>query len=75
MKVGDMIKFSKAHWTKPGIDYVQKWSGLIVDAVCGSTGELEELHILWDHGKVNTYDAIWWNKLSYEPFEVIDESR
>jgi len=74
-KVGDLIKFSKQHYTKPGIDYVEGWMGVVVKAVLDSTGVLEELHILWRHGNVSDYDATWWNKLDYEPFEVISSAR
>ena len=74
MKVGDIVRFSKLHYNQPGIDYVKGWIGIIVEKVNDSDGVLEELHILWKHGKVSDYPSSWWNKLPYEPFEVVSES-
>ena len=73
MKVGDMVRFSKTHREKPGLDYTEGWLGIIVEKALNSAGVLEELHILWKHGTVNDYPSSWWNKLPYEPFEVIYE--
>ena len=75
MKVGDMIRFSKKHWVNPGVEYTKDWLGLLVDEVFDPEGELEELHIFWNHGKVSDYPSSWWNQLSYFPFEVVDGSR
>jgi len=74
MKVGDIVKFSKLHYEKPGIDYVEDWIGIVVETVADSAGVLEELHVYWKHGCVSDYPASWWNRLDYEPFEVINES-
>jgi hypothetical protein len=71
MTVGDLIIFSGAHAAQPGLDYTEAWHGLIVDTKLDSGGNLEEIQVLWDHGKVNDYPASWWNKLSYFPFEVV----
>ena len=73
MKVGDLVRFVQEHWEQPGIDYVKDWFGILVDKVCDAEGELEELHIFWQHGKVSDYPSSWWNRLSYFPFEVIDK--
>ena len=75
MKVGDMIMFVQEHWEQPGIDYVKDWVGLVIETTQDSNRKLEELYVLWDHGKVSDYPSLWWNKLSYFPFEVIDEDR
>ena len=75
LKVGDVVRFSKTHREKPGIGYVEGWSGLIVEKVTGPHGKVEELLIWWDHGSVSDYPSSWWNALPYEPFEVINESR
>ena len=75
MKIGDLIRFSQEHWERPGVDYTQDWIGVIVEKVLDSDGVLEELHVLWKHGKISDYPSSWWNKLSYFPFEVISESR
>jgi hypothetical protein len=75
VKVGDLIRFTKSHWQKPGIDYVEDWVGVVVETVTNSTGVLEELHIIWNHGgKISDYSSSWWNRLLYEPFEVISEN-
>ena len=29
MKVGDLIKFSKRHWSRPGYEYCANWIGLV----------------------------------------------
>jgi len=74
VQVGDLVIFSKQHYEKPGLDYVEDWCGIIVEKVTDSAGVLEELHVLWKHGAVSDYPSSWWNKLPYEPFEVISES-
>lgn len=30
MKVGDLVKFAKEHWDRPGFDYTRDWIGLVV---------------------------------------------
>ena len=75
MKIGDLVKFSKTHREKPGLDYTKDWFGIIVKKVMDSDGVLEVVHILWSYGKVVDYPSYWWNGLPYEPFEVISESR
>jgi len=75
MKVGDLIMFSKRHQKKPGLDYTQDWIGILVEKIVDSVGVTEELHIWWMHGKISDYPSSWWDNLSYEPFEVISESR
>jgi hypothetical protein len=69
MKVGDLIRFTKEHSRRPGLDYTMDWVGVLVQTTRDASGELDELHILWNHGKVSDYPASWWKK--YEPFEVI----
>ena len=71
MRVGDMVQFSRQHRENPGTDYTEGWTGIIVEKIVDSSGVVEELYILWNHGKVSDYPSNWWNKLSYEPFEVI----
>ena len=73
MKVGDLIRFSQEHYKKPGVDYTKDWLGIVVKMFLNPNG-IEELHILWKHGKVSDYPSSWWDQLSYFPFEVIDES-
>jgi len=73
MNVGDLVRFVKQHWEKPGTDYTRDWIGIIVEKVVDEDDVPEELHILWKHGKVSDYPSSWWNRLSYFPFEVISE--
>jgi hypothetical protein len=76
MKVGDMVKFSEAHYKdSPGHEYVKDWIGVVVESRV-STLSLDEIVIMWSiHGgsHISTYDEEWWNKLDYEPLEVIYE--
>ena len=74
MKAGDLVRFSQEHWEKPGVAYTKDWIGIIVEKVVNSVGVIEEVHILWKHGKVSDYPSSWWNRLTYFPFEVISES-
>ena len=74
IKPGDIVMFVKEHSEQPGIDYVKDWLGIVVGEVMGSEGEIEELHILWNHGKVSEYLSSWWNKLAYFPFENVNEN-
>ncbi len=71
MKVGDLVVFSKAHHTRPGLDYTQSWLGLLVKIVM-QEGHPREYHILWGHG-LTAYPSKWINRLSYKPFEVYSE--
>jgi len=79
VKVGDLVKFSKEHYSAPGFDYTEDWFGVVVET--GATGfhyPINEIKIMWTiHGgsTIMHYDEIWWNKLSYDPFEVVYESR
>jgi len=75
MKAGDIVLFVQEYWEQPGIDYVKDWVGLVVETTQDSNRKLEELYILWNHGKVSDYSSQRWNKLPYFPFEVIDENR
>jgi len=74
VKAGDLVRFSQEHWEKPGVAYTKDWIGIIVEKVVNSVGVIEEVHILWKHGKVSDYPSSWWNRLTYFPFEVISES-
>ena len=76
MKVGDLVRYTKEHTSRPGFDYCADWTGIIVEKIVNSRGATEELHIIWNHGgKVSDYPSSWWNRLPYEPFEVVSESR
>ena len=80
MKPGDLVKFSKSHYEdSPGLGYVENWIGIVVESTAnGLNDPVDELKILWSiEGKshIMQYDELWWSKLDYEPFEVIDENR
>ena len=75
INIGDMVIFSSMHRARPGIGYVEGWTGIIIDKILDSSGVVEEMYILWDHGGLSDYPSSWWNSLPYEPFEVISESR
>ena len=76
VNVGDLVRFTKEHREKPGLDYIEDWVGILVEEkTLDTSGELDELLILWNHGNLSDYPASWWRNLSYEPFEVISESR
>ena len=79
MKVGDLVKFSTDHYSdSPGHEYVKDWIGIVVEV--GATGShypIGEIRIAWAiHGNshISHYDELWWDKLDYEPFEVINEN-
>ena len=73
MNTGDLVKFSRAHVSLPGLEYCRGWVGLLLNM------NSEKVKIFWSHGvsqeSISEYDAAWWNKLDYLPFEVIHESR
>ena len=72
MKTGDLVKFAKEHHEMPGLEYCKSWTGIILKATT------KEVKIYWvAHGSqlVAEYDDVWWRKLYYKPFEVINESR
>ena len=74
MKIGDLVKFSKEHSAEDGLDYCDSWLGIVLNI------QDESVDIQWmDTSSTlelrgpNQYDAMWWNTLDYEPFEVISE--
>ena len=77
MKVGDLVRFSKAHIERPGLDYTADWVGLLVKIVTPWPGDsaAPEYHILWTWGKLVRYPASWIGGRTYIPFEVHDETR
>ena len=80
VEVGSMVKFSKRHWNdSPGHEYVKDWVGIIIEMrTVGCHVPIDEIKIMWTiHGAstIMHYDEIWWNNLSYNPFEVVYESR
>ena len=80
MKVGDIVRFSKDHYVdSPGHEYVKDWIGIVIEtAATGYHEPIDEIKIMWTiHGDAHImhYDELWWNRLSYEPFEVVSESR
>ena len=87
MKPGDLIKFSKEHISSPGHDYVKDWIGIILEFNIGAPNldpqishhrDKDEIQVAWSiHGEAHVmdYDELWWNRLDYEPFEVISETR
>ena len=87
MKKGDLIKFSKEHTNSPGHNYVEDWIGIILEYKTGILNldprvshdrDKDEIKVAWTiHGEMHImdYDELWWNKLGYEPFEVISETR
>ena len=79
MNVGDMVKFSRDHFSTPGLDYTEEWIGVVVKTVgCGAFGLINEIQIMWTifgNSHIMDYDESWWNNLDYDPFDVISESR
>ena len=91
MKLGDIVKFSSKHYAEsPGHAYVENWLGIVIESKTGKPardGTWEERHfcrgfdeveIMWSHDGIthlSKYDEEWWNKLDYDPFEVINEDR
>ena len=88
MNVGDIVKFSKDHYEgSPGHAYVKDWIGIIIEHNVGTGGteemgfldrDFDEVEIMWTilgDSYIMKYDEEWWNKLDYDPFEVVYENR
>jgi hypothetical protein len=78
MKAGDVVKFSKKHTCRPGLDYSKDWIGIVIRVTITDVrvDAVDEIKIMWTiHGNshISNYDEMWWNKLDYEPFEVVSE--
>jgi hypothetical protein len=76
VKIGDLVKFAKEHTADPGLDYCGSWLGVVLNI------QDESIDIQWmDTSSTlelrgpSQYDAMWWNTLDYEPFEVVSENR
>jgi len=66
MKLGDLVKFTDEHSSKPGFDYTVGWKGIVI-------AEAPDLAILWStpHGEtIGGLDAG-----AAHILEVISESR
>jgi hypothetical protein len=90
MKIGDVVKFSPKHFANsPGHAYVKDWIGVILEMKTGDPirngtweerlfcGDFDKIEIMWSHDDlvhISEYDEQWWNKLDYEPFEVLNEA-
>jgi hypothetical protein len=88
VKRGDIVKFSRDHYEgSPGHAYVKDWIGIILEFNIGAINldpqvshhrNKDEIKVAWSifgATHIMEYDELWWNKLDYEPFEVISESR
>ena len=84
MKAGDVIKFSREHYEgSPGHAYVKDWIGIILEFNIGAPNldpkvshdrDKDEIKVAWSilgETHIMTYDELWWNKLDYDPFEVV----
>ena len=70
MKVGDMIKFSDEHSSRPGYDYCADWVGLVLES------SSERVDILWyipgEISHITYYES---HIPAFKALEVISESR
>ena len=55
MEAGDLIRFSKDHWTQGGLDYTAEWIGVVVEKRAGTldpdpkmTPAEQRFHRGWD---------------------------
>ena len=64
MKVGDMIKFSDEHSSRPGYDYCAGWLGLVLESTSERVDILwyipdaEELHGAYYESHIPAYKAL-----------------
>jgi hypothetical protein len=69
MKVGDMVKFSDEHSSRPGYDYCAAWIGLVLES------SSERVNVLWyvpveEVSYVTYYES---HIDAYQALEVIGE--
>ena len=73
MDVGDLIKFTEAHSSRPGFGYCIGWTGLVYDKIEAFNPYRVAMMVYWvtDHGFVcGNIQAV-----DYRSYEVINESR
>ena len=68
MKVGDLVKFKKEHWDRPGYAYCANWYGLIWRY---TDPDFEIYWVTPMHG--NLFGDVW--ALGDNTLEVINEAR
>ena len=72
MKLGDLVKFTKEHSSKPGFDYTVDWKGIVI-------AEAPGLAIFWSTGHGVTIgdwsDQDGPGRMAEQILEVISESR
>jgi len=76
MKVGDLVRFTKEHSSRPGFDYCASWKGIIFQDPNDLPGMYK---ICWttQHG---THIGVWsdydaFEGYAFEGLEVLSESR
>ena len=70
MKVGDLIRFTKWHYSRPGYEYTKGWVGLI----CRADGsDCSRMRILWTTEQGHFYGSIGY--ADPRSYELISESR
>ena len=72
MKVGDLIKFTKAHSSRPGFEYCSDWTGLVYDKIEAFNPYQVAMMVYW----VTQHGATCGNiqAVDYRKYEVINES-
>jgi hypothetical protein len=71
VKVGDLIRFTEWHYSRPGYEYTKGWIGLIY---CVDDSDRSRTRILWTTGKNTSFSG----SIGYadmRSYEVFSESR
>ena len=68
MKHGDLVRFTKEHYSQPGFAYCADWTGIVVAGV----GDTYRIH--WTTPRGMHKGDIWLN-IAIPGVEVINESR
>jgi len=71
VKVGDLVRFTKEHSSRPGYDYCTTWTGVIFRDPNDLPGMYK---ICWStqHG---THTGVWWESDGFRGLELISEGR
>jgi len=71
MKVGDLVRFTKEHSSRPGYDYCATWTGVIFQ----DPNDLPEMYKIYWTTQHGSHIGEWHTRDAWRGLEKVNESR
>ena len=71
MKVGDLVRFTKEHASRPGYDYCAEWKGIIFQ----DPDDLPEMYKIYWTTQHGVHIGEWLESDGFRGLEVISEKK